>query len=256
MTRSMMSMRRLAAVWVVPVALVLGLALIAAVAQAQPGKGGGRPGAAMGDPAQMMYAEMAWAACNFQCTLNDKQFTSLRSACQKAVDARNAAFEKARQAKNFEGVKKATDAAKKTLDTQIGKILTKEQLAKVTAWEQLARTAYPKIMQNQPAGDHRGMMSMFYIDQTWGALAFRIKATDKQIKGLRPTFAKAWADRTAALKTGDAKKVASVTQASRTQIEAKLKSVLTKDQMAKLAPPRGPGGPGGRGGKGGKGGKR
>ncbi len=240
---------------------VLALSLLATAAVAQPGPGGrgglgarGGPGGNF-DPTQMMYTELAWSACNFQCTLSDQQFNSLRIACQKASDARRAVWEKARQSgqrPDPAAMRKAMDSTRAALDQSIGKILSKAQLNNVRAWETLAKSSLGKIMKPGSGADPASMMSLFYIDQTWAGLAFRVKLTNAQMKALRPTFAKAWDSRKAALKTGDAKKVGAAVTASQKTIEAKLKSTLTKDQLAKLAPPRGEG----RGGKGGKGGKR
>ena len=116
-------------------------------------------------------------------------------------------------------------------------------------------------------GGRGGMNNMSYLDRSWTAVCFGVEATQEQIMALVPTFTEQWKVRVDTMKTiADAPDRRAAMQAAQptfakiqTDIDAKLKEILSADQVTKitamLAPPQGPmGGPGGAGGPGGGGG--
>jgi len=218
------------------------LALTTALVQAQPGGGGGRGGRGMmgGDPSTMMMVELAWAAVNFECELADDQFGALRTACQTAMDARQTAMAEARQAGNFDGVAEKVKAANTALEAEIAKILTEDQLKAVKAWQDQVKADLTKMMQAGGQGAMRGLMSAFYVDRLWGQATFTAKATDAQLKELKPDFAEEWDLRKEALEAGDMQGLITCAEEGNTVLMEALTDVLTADQM-KLMQQRGPG---------------
>jgi len=104
-------------------------------------------------------------------------------------------------------------------------------------------------------------MGAMMFEFSWAALAFEVKVSGQQLEQLRPTYQAAWDTRKAAMKKAmenqDWQALGSAMQKVQANIDAKLKQVLTKDQLDKLKkweearrqmmrPPGG--GPGGQGG--------
>ena len=82
----------------------------------------------------------------------------------------------------------------------------------------------------------RGMQSMMYLERSWAAVNFDLKATKEQLAKLKPAYQAAWDARKAAMakarEAQDWQAMGAAAAASQKQIEAKLKEVLTKEQMA------------------------
>lgn len=110
-------------------------------------------------------------------------------------------------------------------------------------------------------GQRGGMQNLMYMDRAWTAVSFGVEATTDQLDKLRPTFQTAFQsrldlikgvmeaqDRQAAMQDAITK-----AQQMKDEIDAKLKEVLTPDQMTKLQPMLSFGQGGGRGGGGGAG---
>lgn len=113
-----------------------------------------------------------------------------------------------------------------------------------------------------PGAGRGAMAGMMSIERTWAQLAFEVNISNQQMATLRPTFQSAWKTRNDAIAKAREKRDMSGLEAVAKQIEAgieaKLKTVLTKEQMAKWqkmkqeeaarrqAGPRGPGGGGRR----------
>jgi len=103
---------------------------------------------------------------------------------------------------------------------------------------------------------------MMYLDRAWTALSFGLTLTDAQVAALRPTFQTSFATRAETMKTvmaaqdrQAAMQDAMATMAKiKTDIDAKMKEVLTADQLAAIQPMLTMGG-GRRGGGGGGGGQ-
>ena len=113
-----------------------------------------------------------------------------------------------------------------------------------------------------PGGGRGAMAGMMSVERTWAQLAFEVNISNQQMATLRPTFQSAWKTRNDAIakarEKGDMSGLEAVGKKIEASIEAKLKTVLTKEQMAKWqkmkqeaaarrqAGPRGPGGGGQR----------
>ena len=115
-------------------------------------------------------------------------------------------------------------------------------------------------------GGGRGAMGLNnYLDRAWAVVSFAIELTPDQFKALRPTFVDDWKKRTDAMQTimaaaqGPDRQAAMqaaqpVFQGIKADIDAKLKEVLTADQVAVVTPLLAQGMGGRRGGGGGGGG--
>lgn len=118
--------------------------------------------------------------------------------------------------------------------------------------------------QRQP-GQQRpgGMRAMQVVESTWAVIAFEVKIDNATLEKARPHLQKAWDDRKKLQKdsAGDFQAIADGMTKIKADLDANLKTVLTKEQMEKLAEweksqqqtrmggPMG-GGPGGGGGGG------
>ncbi|MFQ6131981.1 MAG: hypothetical protein ACE5R4_08100 [Armatimonadota bacterium] len=111
---------------------VVSLAVAAAVVLAQQPPGGRRPGGGgrgmMGD---MMYLERTWTAVSFQLDCTSEQLASLRPTYRNALNARNAALAKAREAGDFEAMGKAIRDCKTRLEAKLKEVLSTQQMTKL-----------------------------------------------------------------------------------------------------------------------------
>jgi hypothetical protein len=219
-----------------------------------------------GDPMAMMQVELTWSTVNFACDLADDQFGTLRAACQKAMDARATAFAEARQAQNREDIAEKMKQINTALEEEIKTLLTEEQLEAATAWRAELTANMQKLMQaamqgqgqdqgqaGRRGGPMGGIMGAFYVDRLWGQVTFTAKATDEQLKELKPDFQEEWDLRKEALAAGDAEALGTAVEEGQKLLMEALGDVLTEEQMQSMQR-RGPGAEGGRGGRGGRGG--
>lgn len=117
--------------------------------------------------------------------------------------------------------------------------------------------------QRQP-GDQRpggmgGMRATQAVQNTWAGIAFEVKVDSETLEKARPLLQKAWDDRKQLIKdtAGDFRAIADGMTKIKADLDAKLKTVLTDEQMKKLAEweksqqqmPRMGGGPMGGGGR-------
>lgn len=246
--------------WLGVTLVVIGvLVLTAAVVEAQPQGGrGARGGRGMmgGDPTAMMQVELTWSTVNFACALAEDQFGTLRAACQKAMDDRMTAFAEARQAQNREGMADKIKQINTALEEEVKKLLTEEQLAAATAWRTELTTNMQKLVQAAAQGQQQGqagrrggpmgaIMGASYVDRLWGQATFTAKATDEQLKELKPDFQEEWDLRKEALAAGDVEALGTTVEEGQKLLMEALADVLTEEQMQSLQR-RGPGAPGGR----------
>ena len=102
----------------------------------------------------------------------------------------------------------------------------------------------------QPAcggGRWGGIGAAQYLDRSWTAVSFAIELTPEQVTNLRPTFGAAWKTRVEVMQKvmaaaqGPDRQAAMqealpIFQQIKTDIDAKLKEVLTADQAAVVTP--------------------
>ena len=88
--------------------------------------------------------------------------------------------------------------------------------------------------QQRPGG---GMRATQAVENTWAAIAFEIKVDTATLEKARPNFQKAWDDRKKLMKdsAGDFQAIADGMTKIKADLDANLKTVLTKEQMEKLA---------------------
>jgi hypothetical protein len=88
--------------------------------------------------------------------------------------------------------------------------------------------------QQRPGG---GMRAMQAVETTWAAIAFEVKVDTATLEKARPHFQKAWDDRKKLQKdsAGDFQAISSGMTKIKADLDEKLKTVLTEEQMKKLA---------------------
>ncbi|MEN6545921.1 MAG: hypothetical protein ABFE07_07770 [Armatimonadia bacterium] len=105
----------------------------------------------------------------------------------------------------------------------------------------LILTMVPAMAQGgarQKGGERRGggMRSMGFVEQSWAALCFEVNISQAQITKLKPSYQWAWKTRNAAMKSAMAKRdfesLGKTMTSVRSSLETKIKSVLTKQQLA------------------------
>ncbi|MEN6304202.1 MAG: hypothetical protein ABFD96_15830 [Armatimonadia bacterium] len=90
----------------------------------------------------------------------------------------------------------------------------------------------------QKGGERRGggMRSMGFVEQSWAALCFEVNISQAQITKLKPSYQWAWKTRNAAMKSAmanrDFESLGKTMTSVRSSLETKIKSVLTKQQLA------------------------
>lgn len=89
-------------------------------------------------------------------------------------------------------------------------------------------------------GERRGAGmrgSMGFIEQSWAALCFEMDLSQTQITKLKPSYQWAWKTRNAALKSAMANRdfaaMGKSMETIKTTLEPRIKTVLTKEQLAK-----------------------
>jgi hypothetical protein len=100
-------------------------------------------------------------------------------------------------------------------------------------------------------GGPGGPMGGMYLERTWTAVSFQLECTAEQKDALSPTYAAALKTRDAAVlkahEEQDMEAVQAAMKACKTTLDAKLKEVLTADQLTALQklmqPPARPDGP-------------
>jgi Spy/CpxP family protein refolding chaperone len=179
----------------------------------------------------MMYLERTWAAVAFVCNASRDQLAKLRPTYQEAYTSRRKAFEKAREAHDFEAIQKASENARKTIDAKLKQVLSSDQIAKLKKWQDNQEAVARKLFAqgaNAPRGTLRDVM---YIERSWAALTFEVKVSDDQLQKLRSAaYAAAWAKREKALQSGDVTALGKTTASIKTDVDAKIKQVLTAAQ--------------------------
>ena len=93
-----------------------------------PGAGGSRGRGMMGT---MLYLERSWTAVSFQLGCTAQQQAALRPTYLAALQARDAAVKKARDANNMQAIGPAFQKCKDTLDAKLKKTLSATQLKKL-----------------------------------------------------------------------------------------------------------------------------
>jgi hypothetical protein len=75
------------------------------------------------------------------------------------------------------------------------------------------------------------------VEQTWSAVAFEVKVDNETLEKARPLLQKAWDDRKELMKnsSGDFQAIADGMTKIKADLDEKLKTVLTDEQMKKLA---------------------
>ncbi|MEN6641882.1 MAG: hypothetical protein ABFE08_05495 [Armatimonadia bacterium] len=105
----------------------------------------------------------------------------------------------------------------------------------------LILTMVPAMAQGgarQKGGERRGggMRSMGFVEQSWAALCFEVNISQAQITKLKPSYQWAWKTRNAAMKSAmanrDFESLGKTMTSVRSSLETKIKSVLTKQQLA------------------------
>ncbi|MBM3236329.1 hypothetical protein FJZ31_08530 [Candidatus Poribacteria bacterium] len=88
--------------------------------------------------------------------------------------------------------------------------------------------------QQRPGGSMRAMQ---VVESTWAAIAFEVKVDAATLEKARPHFQKAWDDRKQLQKdsAGDFQAIADGMTKIKAELDEKLKTVLTKEQLEKLA---------------------
>jgi len=89
----------------------------------------------------------------------------------------------------------------------------------------------------QRPGGMGGMRAMQAVEQTWSAIAFEVKVDSETLAKARPLIQKAWDDRKQLMKdsAGDFRAIADGMTKIKANLDGKLKTVLTDEQMKKLA---------------------
>jgi hypothetical protein len=75
------------------------------------------------------------------------------------------------------------------------------------------------------------------VQQTWAAVAFEVKVDNETLEKARPLLQKSWDDRKELIKnsSGDFQAIADGMTKIKADLDEKLKTVLTDEQMKKLA---------------------
>ena len=95
--------------------------------------------------------------------------------------------------------------------------------------------------QRQPGGQRQGgmggMRAMQAVEQTWAGIAFEVKVDSETLEKARPHLQKAWDDRKQLTKdsAGDFRAIADGMTKIKADLDGKLKTILTDEQMKKLA---------------------
>jgi hypothetical protein len=91
--------------------------------------------------------------------------------------------------------------------------------------------------QRQPGQQPRGFRSMQAVENTWAATAFELKVDSETLEKARPHFQKAWDARKQLMKdsAGDFREIADGMTKIKADLDENLKTVLTEEQMKKLA---------------------
>jgi Spy/CpxP family protein refolding chaperone len=110
-----------------------------------PGGGGGRGRGMMGT---MLYLERSWTAVSFQLGCTAQQQAALRPTYLAALQARDAAIKKARDANDMQAIGTAFEKCKTTLDAKLKKTLSAAQ------WKKLETMMQPRTGQGggRPGG--------------------------------------------------------------------------------------------------------
>jgi Spy/CpxP family protein refolding chaperone len=131
--------------WFVALAILaiasVGVFITDQVTQAQrpdrPGAGarqGGPPGGGgMMNPASLV--ESSWAGVAFAVKVDDQTLLKARPIHQKAWDDINKMMEEARAAGDFQGMRDQMTEVRNEFRTNLEKVLTKDQLAKLDEWQ-------------------------------------------------------------------------------------------------------------------------
>ncbi|MBC8236019.1 hypothetical protein H8E77_41260 [bacterium] len=95
--------------------------------------------------------------------------------------------------------------------------------------------------QRQPGGQRQGgmggMRAMQAVEQTWAGIAFEVKVDSETLEKARPHLQKAWDDRKQLMKdsAGDFRAIADGMIKIKADLDGKLKTILTDEQIKKLA---------------------
>ncbi len=90
----------------------------------------------------------------------------------------------------------------------------------------------------RPGGPGGDMQAMNYLEKAWTAVSFQLGCTPEQVETLKPTFAAELAARdqavAEAMKDRDMEAMQKAQSACKSNLNAKLKEVLSDDQWQKL----------------------
>jgi hypothetical protein len=80
--------------------------------------------------------------------------------------------------------------------------------------------------------------ALTFLERSWAAVFFEVNATPEQLEALRPTYQAAWEARKAGLKQAlqnrDRQAFIDAVKKAQADLEAKLREVLTAEQMVQL----------------------
>jgi hypothetical protein len=184
----------------------------------------------------MSFADIAWAAVNFAVSARAEQIDALKPTFQQAFDDRKALPEKMRDGGDPSVIKTTLENSQEQIQAKLKEVLDGDQNAKLAQWQ---KDLAAKLNQRGD-GERRGPgqePALTYLDRTWSQLAFLVAATVDEMAQLTPVYTQAWTDRVAALATDDEDDRTTKVKAIKQTLEAKLKAVLTDDQVKQMQRP-------------------